>query len=112
MPLIDLTNSYDSFYKWFDYLKQQGNFIIGYQIMPNHIHIIIAFRNAGKRINKIIGNGKRFIAYKIIVKLREMGHTDLLRQLERGVTASDKKRASCMKYGKTPLIGRNAIRGK
>ena len=92
ISLIDITNSYDSFYKWFDYLKQQGHFIIGYQIMPNHIHVIIAFRNAGKTINKTIGNGKRFIAYEIVSKLKKIGREDLLKQLEKGVTASDKRR--------------------
>ena len=92
IPLIDITNSYDLFYKWFDYLKQQGHFIVGYQIMPNHIHIIIAFRNTGKNINKIIGNCKRFLAYEVVDKLKEMGQTDLLKQLEQAVTASDKRR--------------------
>jgi REP element-mobilizing transposase RayT len=66
LNLIDITNGYDLIYKWFDYLKQQAHFIIGYQIMPNHIHTIIGFRNIGKNINKIIGSGKRFIAYEII----------------------------------------------
>ena len=58
ISLIEITNGYDLVYKWFDYLKDQGHYIIGYQIMPNHVHAIIAFRNSGKDINKIIGNGK------------------------------------------------------
>ena len=39
--------------------------------MPNHLHALIAFSNTGKNINKIIGNGKRFMAYDIVGKLKE-----------------------------------------
>ncbi|MEO5594477.1 MAG: hypothetical protein ABIR15_13745 [Chitinophagaceae bacterium] len=92
ISLIDITNSYDLIYKWFDYLKQQDHFIIGYQIMPNHIHAIIAFRYTNKNINKIIGDGKRFIGYEIIKRLKQTGNIDLLLQLEQGVNKSDKKR--------------------
>ena len=90
LPLIDISNSYDSFYTWFDYLKQQGHYIIGYQIMPNHVHVVIAFRNVNKDINKIVGNGKRFIAYEVVANLIKKGQSDLLRQLEQAVTSSDK----------------------
>ena len=92
ISLIDITNSYGLIYKWFDYLKQQGHFITGYQIMPNHIHTTIAFRHTTKNINKIIGDGKRFIGYEIIKRLKESGNIDLLLQLEQGVNNSDKKR--------------------
>ena len=69
LPLIEITKSYDLVYKWFDYLKDQGHYFTGYQIMPNHVHAIIAFSNSGKDINKIIGNGERFIAYGIVERL-------------------------------------------
>jgi len=58
-------------YKWFNYLKQTNHYITGYVIMPNHLHALIAFSNTGKNINKIIGNGKRFMAYDIVGKLKE-----------------------------------------
>ena len=61
ISLIEQTNSYDAVYKWFDYLKSKGHYIVGYTIMPNHIHALIGFQNTGKRINTIIGNGKRFM---------------------------------------------------
>ncbi|MGN6341487.1 MAG: hypothetical protein ACTHML_11020 [Ginsengibacter sp.] len=41
--LIDITGSYDLVYKWFDHLKSKGHKIIGYVIMPNHIHVLIDF---------------------------------------------------------------------
>ena len=92
LPLIEVTNSYDLVYKWFDYLKQQGHYITGYVIMPNHVHATIAFTKTKKSINKIIGDGKRFIAYDIIKRLKENNQTDLLQQLESGVNKSDKRR--------------------
>ena len=60
MPLLEQTNSYDLIYKWFDYLKQQNHRIAGYVIMPNHIHVLIDFVTSTKKINTIIGDGKRF----------------------------------------------------
>ncbi|MBA3674785.1 MAG: transposase [Chitinophagaceae bacterium] len=50
----------------FNYLKEKGHYIAGYVIMPNHIHALLAFSKTDKKINKIIGNGKRFLAYEII----------------------------------------------
>ena len=58
--------------------------------MPNHIHALIAFRNCGKSLNKIIGDGKRFIAYGIIDRLRD--DKKLLLQLSEGVNQTDKQR--------------------
>ena len=95
LPLIQQTNSYDTVYKWFDYLKSKGHYIIGYVIMPNHLHALIAFRNSDKNINTIISNGKRFIAYEIVNRLEQGGTmetTETLKQLSLAVADSDKKR--------------------
>lgn len=32
--------------------------------MPNHIHVLVAFRNTGQSINTTVGNGKKFMAYE------------------------------------------------
>jgi hypothetical protein len=37
--------------------------------MPNHFHAILYFPKTGYDLNKIIGNGKRLIAYEIIERL-------------------------------------------
>ena len=92
LPLIEMTDGYDLVYKWFDFLKERGNYIIGYQIMPNHLHAIIAFRNSGKDINQIIGNGKRFIAYGIVDKLQKDAQQDTLARLQAAVKNTDRKR--------------------
>jgi len=46
--------------------------------MSNHIHALIAFRNKGKSINTIVGNGKRFIAYGLVERLKRGGFNELL----------------------------------
>ena len=92
LPLLAITNGYELVYKWFDYLKEQGHFITGYVIMPNHIHATIAFRESKKSINTIIGDGKRFMSYEIVKLLTANGQSALLQQLQEGVNKSDKKR--------------------
>lgn len=85
LPLIDIVNGYDIVYNWFNYLKQQGHYITGYVIMPNHVHVMIGFRQTSQDINVIIGNGKRFMAYEIINRLKEKGEHTLIAKLEQSV---------------------------
>jgi hypothetical protein len=58
--------------------------------MPNHIHVLIDFSTSVKKINTIIGDGKRFMAYDIISRLEQTGNTDILQQLEKAVSEKDK----------------------
>src|SRR5262245_29661888 len=89
--LFEEANAYDTVYKWFDHLKQQGHFICAYVIMPNHVHCLIAFRNTeGLSINSIVGSGKRLIAYGIVKRLKASGKNQLLKKLERAVNAKEK----------------------
>lgn len=92
LPLFELVNGYDIVYKWFDFLKQNNHYIVGYVIMPNHLHAVIGFQNTGKKINTIIGNGKRFMAYEIIARLKQNGEEGILLQLEQGVKPADQRR--------------------
>jgi putative transposase len=84
LNLFEISHGYDAVYKWFDYLRDRGHYIVGYVITPKHIHVffLIAFRNTqGKSINKIIGNAKRFMAYEIVKKLKEKNQDELLAKL-------------------------------
>ncbi|HTH56914.1 MAG TPA: hypothetical protein VL728_12780, partial [Cyclobacteriaceae bacterium] len=93
LHLFEQANAYDAVYKWFDHLKHRGHFILGYVIMPNHLHAMIGFRNTmGGSINRIIGNGKRFIAYEIVKALREKSDLETLARLSSKVNATDGKR--------------------
>ena len=60
--------------------------------MPNHVHALIGFSNTGQNINTIVGNGKRFIAYEIINRLKQQNENKLLQQLHLSVEAKDLER--------------------
>lgn len=92
LPLFEVTKSYELVYNWFDILKSNGDQIVGYVIMPNHVHALIAFYPGKKSINTIVGNGKRFIAYDIVERLEQSGNTRLLKILSEGVSESDRRR--------------------
>ena len=111
LPLIEITNSYDLVYNWFNILKKHGHYITGYAPnafgVPNHVHATIAFRKTTKSINKIIGDGKRFIGYEIINRLQQQDKKDILLQLQHAVNRGDKREVNCMKFGRTAWTGRN-----
>jgi REP element-mobilizing transposase RayT len=88
--LIEKTNAYDLFYSWFDILKKNDHNVVGYVIMPNHVHLLISFSQTKQSINTIIGNGKRFIAYEIVKRLEEANEADLLALLQTGVEENRK----------------------
>jgi REP element-mobilizing transposase RayT len=92
LPLIEITNSYDLVYKWFDYLKTKGHLVTGYVIMPNHLHVLIYFSKTEKSINKIIGDGKRFMAYEIVKRLQEKEKAEILTMLQTAVENKDRQR--------------------
>src|SRR5262245_47206858 len=77
LPLFEITNGYHLVYEWFNYLTRKGHYIIGYVIMPEHIHAIIAFRQSAQSINMIIGNGKRFMAYGLVKLLEDHRRDDI-----------------------------------
>ena len=92
LSLFETTNGYDIVYKQFDILKSEGHSIVGYVIMPNHIHFIVNFSAAVKNINLRIGTMKRFMAYEIVSRLKDLKRTDLLYQMEQGVNIADRKK--------------------
>jgi REP element-mobilizing transposase RayT len=59
--------------------------------MPNHVHVLISFINAKQPINTIIGNGKRFMAYEIIERLKGYKETLLLEKLNDHVETTRKQ---------------------
>jgi REP element-mobilizing transposase RayT len=97
LHLYQKVNGYDLVYEQFDYLKKQGHYILGYVIMPNHVHSLIAFREIDNSINAVIGNTKRFLAYAIIKRLELLKADDLLTLLANAVNSTDKKRGKLHK---------------
>ncbi len=93
LDLFEVADGYGVVYEWFDYLKSKGHYIVGYVIMPNHLHALIAFRNTkGQSINKLIGNGKRFMAYELVEKLKERNKNEILEELATFVNKTERKR--------------------
>lgn len=90
LNLFEITQLYENIYSWFDYMKERyNNQIIGYIIMPNHLHLIIYVSNKSKTINQLIGDGKRFMAYEIVTRLENQNEANLLNILKSGVDKSE-----------------------
>ena len=90
LPLFDLLAGYDLVYQWFDHLKSRRCDIAGYVIMPNHLHTLL-FPTEGS-LNKLVANGKRFMAYGIVDRLSKKGEFKVLNQLKEGVQAAELKK--------------------
>ena len=55
LPLIEFSNAYEAFDKWFAYLDSQQAVVLGYVIMPNHFHgIIFLDENCKKNLNQLV----------------------------------------------------------
>ena len=84
-------NLYDEIYKWFNILLDKGNEIEAFVVMPNHLHLLI-FVNENENINKLLANGKRFLAYEIVKRLELQKQHEILAQLQLAVTVKEKQR--------------------
>ena len=84
--LFEITNSYDIVYNWFNILKLDEIDIVGYVIMPNHVHTIIHFTAPGYNLNKIISNAKLFMAYEIVNRLESSTNQKILQDLRSNLT--------------------------
>jgi len=91
IPLFEITNGYDFVYKFFNKIKSDGHFVKSYVIMPVHVHAILNFTYTEKSINRIPGDGKRFITYDFIKELTEANNLDLLEILAGFVNVTDRK---------------------
>src|SRR6516225_6125242 len=91
LHLFSIANLYDEIYKWFNILIDKGNEIEAFVVMPNHLHLLI-FVNENENINKLLANGKRFLAYEIVKRLELQKQYEILIQLQLAVTAKEKQR--------------------
>ena len=76
LPLIEITNSYDLVYNWFDILKKQGHFLTGMLLCPIMYMLPLHLVKQKKSINTINGDGKRFIGYEIVNRLKAQDRHD------------------------------------
>lgn len=92
LPLIEDADAYESVYRWFAHLKKDDCLLFGYVIMPNHIHAMLHPTQNAKTLNRLVGEGKRFMAYDIISKLKQLVRTDLLARLEVDVDVNERRK--------------------
>ncbi|UBM59153.1 hypothetical protein LAG90_00575 [Marinilongibacter aquaticus] len=127
--LFEITDCYDSVYKWFAYMKTQGILTAGFVILPNHLHALIYLPAKAKGLDIIVGNGKRFIAYEVVKRLRIMKESDLLEKLSKSVKPREARNGKLHQVfepsfdaqlcvsgkftkGKLDYIHRNPVKGK
>jgi hypothetical protein len=92
LPLFEESKAYASVYRWFNHLTFDGCLLTGYVIMPNHVHALLFPTHSGISLNKIVGDGKRFMAYDIVNGIGKSGNEKLLQELEAGVERSEKQK--------------------
>ena len=68
--LFQITNAYDEVYKFPGILNQNNHQVLGYVIMPNHVHLLLYFKKEKQSLNTIIGKGKHFIGYESIKRFK------------------------------------------
>ncbi len=107
--LFHITNLYNYFEKWFRYLHQQNALLLAYVIMLNHFHGIVHLKSdCDASLNKLVGNGKRFLSYEIVDRLGKMDAIPLLKKLNKGVDLNEQliSYSSCHLTPSSVLTGR------
>lgn len=92
LDLITQNGAHSEIYDQFDILKSEGHTIVGYVILPNQVHMIIAFRDTGRSINHRIGAIKRFLAYALVDRLYMLGNLKTMHTMMSGVLISEKRK--------------------
>ena len=90
LPLFQMADAYESIFNWFRAMERDENKIAAFVVLPNHLHVLIEFNNVSKSVNQYVANGKRFIAYDIVKKLRAKNLNELLNKLQEGVNTTQK----------------------
>jgi hypothetical protein len=72
--------------------------------MPNHIHALLYLSHAGTSLSKIVGEGKRFMAYSIVGGLKRKGKESLLKKLEDGVDRKERLKVRGIRYSSFHLM--------
>lgn len=92
LPLIELTNTYHNIYESFKKWKQKDCHILGYVIMPNHVHFLIYIGDIEQNIGKLVANAKRFLAYEIVSVLNKQKKYELLSNMIEAVPLNQQLR--------------------
>jgi REP element-mobilizing transposase RayT len=85
LNLFQMADFYIPIYEWYTFMNNKNQQIVGYVIMPNHLHALIYIPPDSEPINKVIGEGKRFMAYKMIKLLNKLDFVDTIKYLQKSV---------------------------
>ena len=91
LPLLAKSKAYDQIYRWFGYIQTDAQ-VIGYVIMPNHLHVLLYLNSEQKTLNELVAKGKRFIAYHVVNRLKAMKAHHLLQNMGQGISPSQKRK--------------------
>lgn len=101
LSLFEITNSYDFLYNWLNLINKKYKIdTVAFVFMPNHVHLILHL-DTSTNLNKVISNGKHFIAYEIIKRLKAQNNTDLILTLKNGCSDEERKKGQLHKVFET-----------
>jgi REP element-mobilizing transposase RayT len=91
ISLFEVASAYNMVYDWLNLISDKYNIkTLAFVIMPNHIHLLLELMDDTVNLNKVIGNGKRFMAYAIVQKLTEQQNNSLLFRLSSSCSEKEK----------------------
>ncbi|MEQ8907263.1 hypothetical protein [Ekhidna sp.] len=90
LPLLERAEIHAYLPGWIDQLSSRGLIICGYVMMPNHLHLLLYVTADCKGLNQVLGDGKRFMAYEVVSKLKKLKEEAMLGKLEEGVQANER----------------------
>jgi hypothetical protein len=114
LKLFQLTQAEDIVHNWGCILQEKYNCVlVNHKLYSHELHIyLLADEHAP--IQKIIANGKRFMAYEIVFRLELKRRTDILRKLESGCSSSEIRKGQLHKVFETRIqkaVQRNYRKG-
>jgi len=92
IPLFEMCQFHDAIYRWFELLKSNGNDVLAYVIMPNHLHWILHVDHEGQSLDRLIGEAKRLMSYSLVARLKKSGRTETLDTLAEMVSSYERSK--------------------
>ncbi|MGF7082086.1 transposase [Mucilaginibacter sp. UYCu711] len=107
IALFEIASAYHIVYNWLDFIAGTYNInTLAFVIMPNHVHLLLQVNDSTINLNKIIGNGKRFMAYAIIQLLTDQKNMAMLYKLAIDCSEQEKTKGQKHKVFKSSFDGK------